>query len=74
MGSAKNRLARLARAGDGPWSGDLAMSEGLRCAEHGTFIFLLEMSCAGRVRQGHDRLEPLVRQDVRWWWPIGYSR
>ena len=25
-----------------------------------------------RVRQGHDRLEPLklVRQDVRWWWPI----
>jgi hypothetical protein len=27
-----------------------------------------------RVRQGHDRLEPFVRQDVRWWWPIGYNR
>ena len=50
MGSAKNRLARLARAGDGPWSGDLAMSEGLRCAEHGTFISLLEMSCAAFAR------------------------
>ena len=49
-GRPKNRLARLARAGDGPWSGDLAMSEELRSAEHGTFISLLEMSCAAFAR------------------------
>ena len=74
MGSAKNRLARLARAGDGPWPSELAMSEGPCPVEHRTFISTLEMGCAAFARAVIDLIEHLARPDVRWWWPIGYNR